>query len=81
MSLVTNPIPMAQQQQSKSETVLADEKALSGADSQGSRSDVERPELDWTEKEERALVRKIDLLVMPLLMLGFFALQLDRGNM
>jgi len=35
----------------------------------------------WTEDEERQLVRKIDRLVMPLLMLAFFALQLDRGNM
>ena len=35
----------------------------------------------WTEGEERQLVRKIDRLVMPLLMLAFFALQLDRGNM
>ncbi|KAK3330042.1 alternative sulfate transporter [Apodospora peruviana] len=36
--------------------------------------------LSWTEGEEKRLVRKIDFLVMPLLMLGFFALQLDRGN-
>ncbi|KAF5004552.1 hypothetical protein FDECE_8965 [Fusarium decemcellulare] len=37
-------------------------------------------DLQWTEQEERALVRKVDLLIMPLLILGFFALQLDRGN-
>jgi len=36
---------------------------------------------DWTAEEERKLVRKIDSIVMPLLMLAFFALQLDRGNM
>ena len=36
---------------------------------------------DWSEDEERKLVRKIDSIVMPLLMLAFFALQLDRGNM
>lgn len=41
-------------------------------------SDVEQ---DWTNEEEKALVRKIDSIVMPLLMLAFFALQLDRGNM
>lgn len=35
---------------------------------------------DWTEDEERQVVRKLDRVVMPLLMLGFFALQLDRGN-
>lgn len=27
------------------------------------------------------LVTRLDLLVMPLLILGFFSLQLDRGNM
>ncbi|KAF2100223.1 alternative sulfate transporter [Rhizodiscina lignyota] len=36
--------------------------------------------IDWTPEEERRLVRRIDSIVMPLLMLAFFALQLDRGN-
>lgn len=36
--------------------------------------------LEWTDSEEKALVRKLDRIVMPLLMLAFFALQLDRGN-
>lgn len=36
---------------------------------------------DWTEEEEKKLVRKIDLILMPLLILPFIALQLDRGNM
>ncbi|CAI6044115.1 unnamed protein product [Clonostachys chloroleuca] len=35
---------------------------------------------DWSPEEEAAVVRKIDLLVMPLLIAGFFVLQLDRGN-
>ncbi|KAL6915246.1 hypothetical protein FSST1_013006 [Fusarium sambucinum] len=35
---------------------------------------------DWSEAEERAVVRKLDLLIMPLLIAGFFVLQLDRGN-
>ncbi|KAL6241070.1 hypothetical protein RBB50_011973 [Rhinocladiella similis] len=35
---------------------------------------------DWTEEEETRLRRRIDRLVMPLLMISFFALQLDRGN-
>ncbi|GME49452.1 MFS transporter [Neofusicoccum parvum] len=35
---------------------------------------------DWTAAEERAVVRKIDLTVLPLLMLLFFFLQLDRAN-
>ncbi|KAH8808667.1 alternative sulfate transporter [Xylogone sp. PMI_703] len=36
--------------------------------------------IDWTEEEEKKVVRKLDCIVMPLLMLGFVALQLDRGN-
>lgn len=62
--------------------ILAGEKNVKVAEeSQVSVSDGEAIETDWTEGEERALVRKIDLLVMPLLMLSFFALQMDRGNM
>ncbi|KAM0547309.1 hypothetical protein ACHAPJ_010444 [Fusarium lateritium] len=38
------------------------------------------PPSDWSEAEERAVVRKLDLLIMPLLIAGFFVLQLDRGN-
>ncbi|CAK7235487.1 hypothetical protein SBRCBS47491_009309 [Sporothrix bragantina] len=34
----------------------------------------------WTPDEEKALVRKVDRIVMPILMLVFFALQLDRAN-
>ena len=34
----------------------------------------------WTAEEERKLVRKLDCLVMPLLIVAFFALQLDRGR-
>lgn len=34
----------------------------------------------WTEDEEKAVVRKVDRIVMPILMLVFFALQLDRSN-
>ncbi|KAL1640764.1 hypothetical protein SLS58_006586 [Diplodia intermedia] len=41
----------------------------------------ENDEIDWTAAEEKKLVRKLDLVVMPLLVLGFYALQLDRGNM
>ncbi|KAH7028200.1 alternative sulfate transporter [Microdochium trichocladiopsis] len=35
---------------------------------------------DWTDADERSVVRKLDFLLMPLLVLGFFALQLDRSN-
>ncbi|KAM0555915.1 hypothetical protein ACHAPJ_006317 [Fusarium lateritium] len=34
----------------------------------------------WTEDEEKAVVRKLDFILMPLLVLGFFSLQLDRSN-
>ncbi|WVF71807.1 hypothetical protein IAT40_006615 [Kwoniella sp. CBS 6097] len=36
--------------------------------------------LSWTEAEERAVVRKIDFVVLPLLFFGFFVFQLERGN-
>ncbi|KAI1098130.1 MFS general substrate transporter [Jackrogersella minutella] len=35
---------------------------------------------DWTEEEERAVKRKIDFILLPILGLAFFALQMDRGN-
>lgn len=38
-----------------------------------------KDELIWTPEKERRLVRKLDRLVMPLLIIAFFALQLDRG--
>ncbi|SPO01844.1 related to nicotinamide mononucleotide permease [Cephalotrichum gorgonifer] len=37
-------------------------------------------ERDWSPEEERKAKRKLDLIIMPLLTLGFFCLQLDRGN-
>ena len=37
-------------------------------------------EVDWTSAEEDKLVRKLDFLLMPLLIAGFFVLQMDRGN-
>ncbi|KAH6633831.1 major facilitator superfamily domain-containing protein [Chaetomium sp. MPI-SDFR-AT-0129] len=35
---------------------------------------------DWTPEEEARAKKKLDLIIMPLLTLGFFCLQLDRGN-
>ncbi|KAF3925742.1 hypothetical protein ABW20_dc0100175 [Dactylellina cionopaga] len=35
---------------------------------------------DWTKEEEARAKRKLDFIIMPLLFLGFFCLQLDRGN-
>ncbi|WVW87157.1 hypothetical protein I302_109214 [Kwoniella bestiolae CBS 10118] len=37
-------------------------------------------ELTWTDAEERAVVRKIDFVVLPLLFFGFYVFQLERGN-
>ncbi|CAI6099334.1 unnamed protein product [Clonostachys chloroleuca] len=36
--------------------------------------------VDWTKEEESKAKRKLDFIIMPLLTLGFFCLQLDRGN-
>ncbi|RDW84288.1 hypothetical protein BP6252_01878 [Coleophoma cylindrospora] len=40
----------------------------------------EQPVIDWTESEETKVRWKLDLLMMPLLLAGFFVLQLDRSN-
>ncbi|KAF5625865.1 nicotinamide mononucleotide permease [Fusarium tjaetaba] len=53
---------------------------IAGGSQDGSSSDLEHIEVDWTEEEEAKLIRKVDFTIMPLLVLGFFALQLDRGN-
>jgi predicted MFS family arabinose efflux permease len=36
--------------------------------------------VDWTPEEEKRAKRKLDLIIMPILALGYFCLQLDRGN-
>ncbi|KAH9876484.1 hypothetical protein J1614_003615 [Plenodomus biglobosus] len=47
----------------------------------GDDTDHERmPTRDWTAAEEKKAKLKLDLIIMPLLTLGFFCLQLDRGN-
>ncbi|KAL4775293.1 major facilitator superfamily domain-containing protein [Aspergillus nidulans var. acristatus] len=38
------------------------------------------PSAEWTEKEEKKLVRKLDYRICSWVCLMFFALQLDRGN-
>ncbi|KAJ4376418.1 hypothetical protein N0V83_001701 [Neocucurbitaria cava] len=47
-------------------------------DENGERESL--PACDWTSEEEKKAKRKLDLIIMPLLTLGFFCLQLDRGN-
>ncbi|VUC27269.1 unnamed protein product [Clonostachys rosea] len=37
-------------------------------------------QVDWSDAEEKKAKWKLDLVIMPLLTLGFFCLQLDRGN-
>ncbi|EAU34147.1 conserved hypothetical protein [Aspergillus terreus NIH2624] len=39
------------------------------------------PTASWTPKEERAVVRKTDMLLLTCICLMFFGLQLDRGNL
>ncbi|KAL6239646.1 hypothetical protein BDW75DRAFT_249733 [Aspergillus navahoensis] len=38
------------------------------------------PDFEWTDEEERRIVRKIDVRVCSFACVTFFALQLDRGN-
>ncbi|KAM0276680.1 hypothetical protein ACHAQH_006497 [Verticillium albo-atrum] len=38
------------------------------------------PTAEWTEKEEKKLVRRLDLRICSWVCIMFFALQLDRGN-
>ncbi|KAL4765580.1 putative transporter [Aspergillus foveolatus] len=38
------------------------------------------PDFDWTEEEEKRLVRKVDWRICTFACITFFALQLDRGN-
>ncbi|KAL4981426.1 major facilitator superfamily domain-containing protein [Aspergillus falconensis] len=38
------------------------------------------PDFDWTEDEEKRLVRKVDWRICTFACITFFALQLDRGN-
>lgn len=42
--------------------------------------EVKASEVFWTEEEERKIVRKLDMYVLPLLVYAFFSLQLDRSN-
>ena len=66
--------------QKPTNAVDVDEKQIAGTESD-SDANHEQPVKDWTDEEEKRLVRKVDGIVMPLLIAAFFVLQLDRGNM
>jgi len=55
-----------------------DEETLDELD--GREGFLSKEQLIWTAEKERRLVSKLDRLIMPLLILAFFALQLDRGR-
>ncbi|KAF2015623.1 MFS general substrate transporter [Aaosphaeria arxii CBS 175.79] len=60
-------------------------KSMGGVDEKQFPTDVSIPDrngeaIAWTAKEEKRLLRKLDCYLMPLLVLGFFVLQLDRSN-
>ncbi|KZL81031.1 alternative sulfate transporter [Colletotrichum incanum] len=58
-------------------TVSEPDASVAQDDSDAKRSVLQ---VDWTVEEERKAKWKLDLIIMPLLTLGFFCLQLDRGN-
>ena len=60
---------------------LADEKYAEQLVLEAKERNQSLDEITWTDEEEKRLKRKIDRLVMPLLMFAFFSLQLDRGKM
>ncbi|KAL5342202.1 major facilitator superfamily domain-containing protein [Aspergillus crustosus] len=61
---------------------MADFKSNTDAhDALAEDSSSEHRVVDWTPEEEKKAKRKLDLIIMPILTLGFFCLQLDRGNM
>lgn len=45
------------------------------------RPDEEPKDVFWTPEEETKLIRKMDFYLLPLMIWGFFSLQLDRSNL
>ncbi|GAD96777.1 conserved hypothetical protein [Paecilomyces variotii No. 5] len=62
------------------EGTYASKEAGSGNDDVIAVNIAESTQPDWDEKEERRVKLKIDLILLPILGLAFFALQCDRGN-
>ncbi|ERS97610.1 MFS transporter [Sporothrix schenckii 1099-18] len=75
--LLTASVPVSDEE--KSAQALSSMPGADNAAGNASDSDVGHT-LTWTAAEEQALVRKVDWIVMPILMLVFFGLQLDRAN-
>ncbi|KEY65319.1 hypothetical protein S7711_01833 [Stachybotrys chartarum IBT 7711] len=70
---------------SQSETLSEKHVGIAPTDQSQSEADLtEQPrsgmDRDWTPEEEKRLVRRIDFALLPILILGFFMLQLDRSN-
>ncbi|KAI0025911.1 major facilitator superfamily domain-containing protein [Xylariomycetidae sp. FL0641] len=62
------------------EPSVAERKVDSNGESVPSTADSSQHEVTWTQHEERMVRLKLDCYLMPLLILGFFVLQLDRSN-
>ncbi|KAK4052702.1 hypothetical protein OIV83_001989 [Microbotryomycetes sp. JL201] len=63
---------------SESDTSL--EKTPDSFESFDAVGELDSPQRDWTTQEEANARRKLDFYLMPLLMLGFYVFQLERGN-
>lgn len=59
---------------------MADKQAAQAAYAASDDSNESVIPVDWSAEEERKAKWKLDLIIMPILTLGFFCLQLDRGN-
>lgn len=58
---------------------LEDKKSASESQEEVEEGSAVVEDISWTEEEEKKLRRKVDRVIMPLLILAFFALALDRG--
>lgn len=72
--LFAGVVPVADEEKTSHAVVSSTPGSGTGSESETGWSQT------WTEDEEKAVVRKVDRIVMPILMLVFFGLQLDRSN-
>lgn len=59
---------------------FADEDEKSSTSLPSPSSTSPEPVFEYTEDEERKVRRKLNMIVLPLLFLGFYVFQLERGN-